>query len=25
LDMRTVGDDDVASLASMLLHVFGVE
>ena len=25
LDMRTVGDDEVASLAGMLLHVFGVE
>jgi L-seryl-tRNA(Ser) seleniumtransferase len=25
LDMRTVGDDEVASLASMLLHVFGVD
>jgi L-seryl-tRNA(Ser) seleniumtransferase len=25
LDMRTVGDDEVVSLASMLLHVFGVD
>jgi L-seryl-tRNA(Ser) seleniumtransferase len=25
LDMRTVGDDEVATLASMLLHIFGVE
>jgi len=25
LDMRTVADDEVATLASMLLHVFGVE